>query len=85
MSSTRVAPQARRIVRAATEQLQDSGSVKGRIELKALMAKHRKALSIAARQPGVGGHIDNAQGEAAQLWHTQQQVQRLFAKGAVVG
>lgn len=74
-----------RIVRAATEQPQDTGSIKGRIEFLARMAKHRQALPVAAHQPGVGGDIDNAQGEAAQLWHTQQQVQRLFAEGAVVG
>ena len=74
-----------RSVRVAAEQPQDSGSIKGRIEFLARMAKHRQALPVAARQPGIGGDIDNAQGEAAQLWHTQQQVQRLFAKGAVVG
>ncbi len=66
------------------EQRQDSAPIKGSAELPARMAEHRKALPIAARQPCIGGDIHHPQGEAAQLWHTQQQVQRLFAKGAVI-
>ena len=83
--STGVAPRTWRTASAPMEQVQDSGPSKGRIEFPSFVAKHRQALPIEARQLLIGGDIDYAQGGAAQLWHTQQQLQRFVAKGAVIG
>lgn len=66
-------------MRGVPQQINDGIPLDGRIDLLASEAKHRDAFAVAPQQLILGSHIHHAQGQAAEFWHTQQQLQCLLA------